>query len=402
EKAHLSLPSTHHSLQKRSNSDGANEEFGDESLAVQNWVARDCKLEFSRASSEETLLPIIPDCASTLSDEELKKVVEKADPDQSWWRKLFDKIKRGIKTIASMVYNETTVTLHRFQYALRLGSEWNKRELVNPSLLRKLKLHINYAFAAYLLPEEEDQLQSDPSFKTGSVKMFTGESKTCRGFIAVSKNEREIILSFRGSSLMAISTFFSDLLLYPISWPREWSESKVHSGFARVHNKCLPTYRSLLDQYREQFPEAVVQFIGHSLGGAIAILAALTLRLAEPAAENLMQVTTYSSPKVGNREFGYKYNQLNITTLRVTNGFDVIPQLPYGFGYFHLGREIYITPEFNQRTIICQDNMDVVNEDPACAVRITWKLSRLLDHRVYWEIPKYSPKFSDVYMDPLA
>ncbi|KAJ1652548.1 hypothetical protein IWQ61_007145 [Dispira simplex] len=57
----------------------SNKRPDDESSVVQEWV-NDCQREFSQGSSEETLLPIISDCATIILDKELKKALEKTNP----------------------------------------------------------------------------------------------------------------------------------------------------------------------------------------------------------------------------------------------------------------------------------------------------------------------------------
>ena len=78
-------------------------------------------------------------------------------------------------------------------------------------------------------------------------------------------------------------------------------------------------------------------FCGHSLGGALATLAAAYLKL-----ENQVHphgVYTYGAPRVGNQSFASTYDQhLKRNTFRYVNDLDIVPQLPpESLGYEHVG-----------------------------------------------------------------
>jgi triacylglycerol lipase len=87
-----------------------------------------------------------------------------------------------------------------------------------------------------------------------------------------------------------------------------------------------------LDALPEDLPR---YFTGHSLGGALATLAAVKRR---PTA-----VYTFGSPRVGGRGFVTYIDSSGIASYRVVNSTDIITRLPLPFRYRHVNLMIYMT-----------------------------------------------------------
>lgn len=80
---------------------------------------------------------------------------------------------------------------------------------------------------------------------------------------------------------------------------------------------------------------------GHSLGGALAVLAAARLR--EQAAHRIAAVVSFGQPKVGDATFVSRLAELPV--FRIVHGCDVVPTLPpAAFGFAHTSREHVIEP----------------------------------------------------------
>lgn len=120
----------------------------------------------------------------------------------------------------------------------------------------------------------------------------------------------------------------------------EWLHTgKVHRGFATAYHSIAPElYRLVRDAKR-------LVITGHSLGGALATLAADDL--AELGWPNLT-VITFGSPRVGNGPFARSYNEkLESNTLRWVNAGDPVPHIPWVLGtYRHVGTQVYLRPDF--------------------------------------------------------
>lgn len=126
------------------------------------------------------------------------------------------------------------------------------------------------------------------------------------------------VLVFRGTRRGVSNCLFLLNLLMA-----EWSSGgKVHGGFKRV----------LLNAWEHIHPEleavsSPIFYTGHSLGGALAVLAAT---LAEPAA-----VYTFGCPRFANSEFVAKTKHLRIH--RVVNPTDIVACIPPLPGVLHVG-----------------------------------------------------------------
>ena len=119
---------------------------------------------------------------------------------------------------------------------------------------------------------------------------------------------------------------------------------KVHAGFLRAAEALLPLLLAeLLPPALDKAAVKPLYLTGHSLGGALASLAALFLhREGLPVAA----VYTFGSPRVGNREWRVIYSEaLGECSYRVIAEGDLVPYLPGLLdGFRHVGQEIMLTP----------------------------------------------------------
>ena len=91
---------------------------------------------------------------------------------------------------------------------------------------------------------------------------------------------------------------------------------------------------------------------GHSLGGALAMIAAQDLTenfdLPQP-----VQVYTFGSPRIGNVAYASNYDQKIPATFRVVVDGDIIPGMPKMFGmYRHAGIEVLVDAENGGNLIV--------------------------------------------------
>ncbi|MFZ7125975.1 MAG: lipase family protein [Desulfobacterales bacterium] len=137
------------------------------------------------------------------------------------------------------------------------------------------------------------------------------------------------VLVFRGTS--GLGNCILDLNARPAAWVRG---GRVHRGFMKALGRVWPALSAALSERR---PERIY-FCGHSLGGAVALLAA-SLRM--PAA-----VYSYGAPLTGDREFAQTLGMRRV--FDVINGKDVVPVLPpeiSGYGYVPAGARIDLSAD---------------------------------------------------------
>jgi hypothetical protein len=96
---------------------------------------------------------------------------------------------------------------------------------------------------------------------------------------------------------------------------------------------------------QKQYPDYKVIATGHSLGGALASLAAGVLR----SQGTTVDLYTYGAPKIGLEGISeYLTNTTYGATFRVTHKNDPIPKLPPALlGFRHISPEYYVTSGVN-------------------------------------------------------
>jgi predicted lipase len=146
-----------------------------------------------------------------------------------------------------------------------------------------------------------------------------------------------MILAFRGTEGLfrkpADWLTNLDLTLVTADWlpPLKDGPPMVHRGFLRAYESIRP---GLVTAFTEIEPSHVY-VIGHSLGGALAILAALDIKMQFPGTHVAMY--NFGSPRVGDPLFAHIYDELVRNSYRVVHDGDRSPEQPRE-GYQHVGQ----------------------------------------------------------------
>lgn len=179
---------------------------------------------------------------------------------------------------------------------------------------------------------------------------------------------RAIIVAFRGTysitnTVVDLSTVPQKYVPYPSpedggDAPPEEPEHKctnctVHMGFLSSWKAARDEVLPHLKELHQRYPDYPVHLVGHSLGGAVAALAALELKVVM-GVDNVV-VTTFGEPRVGNEGFvqyldavfalkeGHKPVEEQ-TYRRLTHVDDPVPLLPLAeWGYRSHAGEIFIS-----------------------------------------------------------
>jgi len=148
--------------------------------------------------------------------------------------------------------------------------------------------------------------------------------------VALLGHPRIIVVAFRGTDA-----------------PRDWLEDghfklvateffhgQIHAGFLRQYGRISEELRERVQALREEFPEAALVVSGHSLGGALAYLAALELALWGSVAA----LYTFAAPRLGDVAFARQVEETFPNAIRVVVKGDLVPRVPPGrWGYKHPG-----------------------------------------------------------------
>ncbi|CAK7568163.1 MAG: hypothetical protein SEPTF4163_006146 [Sporothrix epigloea] len=222
------------------------------------------------------------------------------------------------------------------------------------------------------------------------------------GYIAVDDSAREIIVAFRGT--YSIANMVADLSTIPQKYEpydpgecggrcdnsrnlllNKCTNCTVHSGFLdswkSTRHIVLPAVTEARKQSVENSPVASasisdpavpyrVHLLGHSLGGALAALAALEMKAV--LGWDDVVVTTFGEPRVGNSGlatylesvFGLRDNSTAAASYRrVTHKDDPVPLLPLtDWGYSSHAGEVFIKkaelPPTPEDIILCNGRND--------------------------------------------
>lgn len=246
-------------------------------------------------------------------------------------------------------------------------------------LYNELVRYAKYASGAY-------QVMCPRPMGNTLVTQFTDMITATQGFVARDDTRKEFVVSFRGSREIASAIIDTSLVLSPLrgsGLPKD-TDAHVHTGF-------LYAFRSVggrvLDVLREQFekcPLYDVAVSGHSLGGAIACIAALSIRNTFP--DTALRLFTFGQPRTGDHSFA----ELVETVIGIDNifrgvhSFDGVPtMIPTRLGYRHHATEYW---QFAEPSAPRHVRRCVGGEDPEGSASIP-STGINLPHMVYFEQP---------------
>jgi hypothetical protein len=156
------------------------------------------------------------------------------------------------------------------------------------------------------------------------------------GYVGTDPTNKLIIVAFRGTA--SLDNWVTNLNYKTISTDL-CNGCTAHGGFWQSWLDSRKDVRAAVKQLVRLYPNYKIAATGHSLGGAIASLAAAQLR------NDGYNVALYSfgSPRIaGSKLSDYITNQAG-GNYRVTHWNDLIPRIPpIAFGFVHISPEYYI------------------------------------------------------------
>lgn len=254
-----------------------------------------------------------------------------------------------------------------------------QRRDITAFVLNELDLFAQYSAAAYCSSNFGGSTGSSitcsvgncPRVQTADTTILlefdeTNEFGDATGFIAVDHTNELIVLAFRGSS--DLSNWIADLDI-PLTSVDFCSGCEVHSGFWANWQTVQSMIESEIASALGIYPGYTLAVTGHSLGAALAALAATSLRI---AGYNV-QLYDYGQPRVGNYALAeFITSETMGGNYRVTHTDDIVPKLPPDFlGYAQFSPEYWITSGNNVAVTASDVNL-VVGIDSTAGNDGTW------------------------------
>jgi predicted lipase len=232
-----------------------------------------------------------------------------------------------------------------------LAAETDKQPTaVSPTLLSQLSFFSQYSAAAYCLSNNnspntkitcpQGNCPLVEAANTNTLTEFENSiASDVTGFVATDTTNKLIVVSFRGSR--SVRNWISNVQ-FPVIPTVICADCNASAGF---WNSYLEAQKggllTAVAKAQKQYPTFKVVATGHSLGGALASLAAAVLR----SQGTTVDLYTYGAPKIGLEGISsYLSETTKGQTFRVTHKNDPVPKLPPALlGYRHISPEYYVT-----------------------------------------------------------
>jgi len=186
-----------------------------------------------------------------------------------------------------------------------------------------------------------------------------------------------IHVAFRGTLAESIANWLTNVKFIRQKWKHGTTTLSVHSGFLQAYLSVSADVKNFVYEAMDngKCTQCSIIVTGHSLGGAMAQIAALDMR----QYTNSVHVITFGSPRVGGPDFATYFAQTVTSHLRMVNENDIVTKLPttYILGYRHTTQEVWYR---KGQHLFC----DKTNgEDPKCSRSVNYLFASLDDHVKY-------------------
>uniref|UniRef100_A0A7E4UQN3 Lipase_3 domain-containing protein n=1 Tax=Panagrellus redivivus TaxID=6233 RepID=A0A7E4UQN3_PANRE len=205
---------------------------------------------------------------------------------------------------------------------------------------------------------------------------------TCAGSTMVVIDEEAIVLSFRGSVTQHQITEEENSAADKVPFPGGGTVSHYfYNAFLSVWNGGM---KDDAFRFKNKYPNFEVWVTGHSLGGAMASIAAAHISQLKLVSPDKIKMLSFASPMPVDEDWAARYPALVPWAYRVTHHWDLVPHLPLNpiWLYTHVGEEIW----YNNAMALGADYKECdAPASPDCSDSVpstdwTWD-----DHSTYFE-----------------
>ncbi|KAK0411924.1 hypothetical protein QR680_005920 [Steinernema hermaphroditum] len=230
------------------------------------------------------------------------------------------------------------------------------------------------------------------------IEVVCARTDSCRGFSAISHDDRAIIISFRGTTQFlqiiqeAAETVFGAEKFIGGGYVSHY----FYEAFKSVWKGGLKN--EVLDLIK-QYPDYEVWVTGHSLGGAMASLCSATLIYLGQVSPDKVRLLTFGQPRVGDQAYADAHDALLLYSYRVVHNRDLVPHVPPEIlpdnglldGYRHHKSEVWYDNKMR-----VDDSYHICNADEGnkCSDGDLITMS-IMDHGHYFEDHEWITNFGD-------
>lgn len=157
------------------------------------------------------------------------------------------------------------------------------------------------------------------------------------GLMGRNPTTRTAFVSFRGTS--DVEDWLADLDAVPDDYQPVSGFGQVHAGFQDVYELVRKSIAANLATATAGCNQILVT--GHSLGAALAVLAAPDIFRNMPPNQIEPRLITFAGPRVGLTDFATAFNAAIESCFRVVNFLDIVPYVPPA-PYVHVGTQITV------------------------------------------------------------
>jgi len=157
------------------------------------------------------------------------------------------------------------------------------------------------------------------------------------GLMGRNSTTRSAFVSFRGTS--DVEDWLADLDAVPDDYLPVSGFGQVHAGFQEVYELVRKSIAANLPTATAGCDEILIT--GHSLGAALAVLAAPDIFRSMPPNQLEPRLITFAGPRVGLPDFVTAFNAAIESCFRVVNFLDIVPYVPPA-PYVHVGAQITV------------------------------------------------------------
>lgn len=207
---------------------------------------------------------------------------------------------------------------------------------------------------------------AEGSMQSWQGKTFTDAATSGQVFVGAAQcggvsKDGYIVVSFRGT--LDLGGLMKDLQFFKTTAYPKCDGCEVHGGFYSSWQALQKDVVDEVKRLRGLQPSASIFVTGHSLGAALAVLAATELHYSQGL--KIEAVFTFGLPRVGNKAFKNFYSKASPVSWRVTHLQDPVPHLPpRTMDFFHSKTEVWYHSSSNATLY---RECDSSGEDASCS-----------------------------------